>query len=85
MSGKVLAKTTRMSIDISLQDHKRIKVLAAAEGVSIRKFVVECINEKIHPEKKHPNKITRKAMEAARSGKVTKIKDFHDLCKQLGF
>ncbi len=76
-------KTTRMSIDVPLKDHKRIKMLASAEGASIREFVIECIHERIYPEKA-PNKKTRQAMEAARKGKVKKAKNFDDLCKQLG-
>ena len=34
MPEKHTSKTTRMSIDISVKDHKRIKVLASCEGVS---------------------------------------------------
>lgn len=85
MATHIGPKTTRMSIDVRLKDHKRIKMLAAAEGISIREFVIECITEKIYPEKeKHPNKTTRKAMENARKGKTIKAKDFDDICKQLG-
>lgn len=85
MSMHAGPKTTRMSIDVPLKDHKRIKMLAAAEGISIREFVVDCIANKIYPEKeKHPNKITRKAMGDARKRKTVKAKDFNDLCKQLG-
>jgi hypothetical protein len=72
-----------MSIDVPLKDHRRIKVLAAAEGASIREFVIECIRERIYPEKV-PNKKTRKAMEDARKGKTKKAKNFKDLCDQLG-
>ena len=79
------SSTTRMSIDVTAQDHKRIKMFAAAEGVSIRDFVIECISEKIYPEKvKHPNKTTRKAMVAARKGKTIKAKDFAEICKKAG-
>lgn len=83
MPEKQIEKTTRMSIDVSIKDHKRIKVLAAAEGISLREFVIECINEKIHPART-PNKATRKAMEEARKGKTIKAKNFNDICKQLG-
>jgi hypothetical protein len=76
-------KTTRMSIDVPLKDHKRIKVLAAAEGSTLREFVIECIHERIYPER-HPNIKTRKAMSEARKGKTKKAKDFDDLCNQLG-
>jgi hypothetical protein len=60
-------------------------MLAAAEGVSIRKFVIECIAEKIYPERaKHPNKTTRRAMENARRGKTVKARDLDDICKKIG-
>jgi len=76
-------KTTRMSIDVSVKDHTRIKVLASAEGLSLKEFVIECIKERIDPEKK-PNAKTRKAMEAARKGKTIKAKDLSELYEQLG-
>jgi hypothetical protein len=66
-----------------VKDHKRIKVLAAAEGVSLKSFVIECIQEKINPDKK-PNLKTRKAMQEARRGKTLKAKDISDIYKQLG-
>lgn len=72
-----------MSIDVPLKDHKRIKVLAAAEGATLREFVIECIHERIYPAKR-PNKKTLKAMDDAHKGKTVKAEDFDDLCKQLG-
>jgi hypothetical protein len=83
MPEKTISKTTRMSIDIPVKDHKRIKVLASAEGVTLKDFVIDCIREKIHPEKK-PNAKTRKAMSDARKGKTTKAKNLEDLYEQLG-
>lgn len=64
-------KTKRISIDVPLKDHTRIKVLAVAKGISLKDFVIECIQERIHSEKK-PNAKTRKAMEDARKGKTIK-------------
>jgi hypothetical protein len=72
-----------MSIDVPLKDHKRIKVFAAAEGASIREFVIECIRERIYPENP-PNKKTQKAIKDARKGRTRKAKNFDDLCEQLG-
>jgi predicted HicB family RNase H-like nuclease len=40
-------KLTRMSIDIDPKDHKKIKMRAAKDRVSIREFVIDCIQEKI--------------------------------------
>ena len=82
-SKNTTKKTTRMSIDVPLKDHTRIKVLAAAEGVSLKEFVIECIQVRIHPEKK-PNAKTRQAMEDARKGKTIKAKDISEIYKQLG-
>lgn len=85
MFSSASSRTTRMSIDVTLKDHKRIKMLAAAEGVSLREFVIECIAEKIYPEvEKQPNKTTVKAMASARKKKTIKAKDFDDICKKLG-
>lgn len=83
MPEKHSSKTTRMSIDISVKEHRRIKVLASAEGITLKDFVIRCIQEKISPEKK-PNAKTRKAMDDARSRKTVKVKDLSDLYDQLG-
>lgn len=40
-------KKTRMSIDVSEQEHKKIKMHAANLGMSIRKFVTDCIQKGI--------------------------------------
>jgi len=39
-------KKTRMSIDVSEKEHKKIKMHVAKLGISIREFVIECIQEK---------------------------------------
>ena len=83
MPEKHSSKTTRMSIDIPVKDHRRIKVLASAEGITLKDFVIGCIQEKISPEKK-PNAKTRKAMDNARKSKTIKAKDLFDLYDQLG-
>lgn len=44
---KMRDKKTRMSIDVSEKEHKKIKTHVAKLGMSIRKFVTDCIQEKI--------------------------------------
>ena len=83
MPEKNYSRTTRMSIDIPIKDHKRIKILASAEGVTLKDFVIGCIQERMSPEKK-PNAKTRKAMNDARKGKTFKAKDLADLYDELG-
>ena len=43
-------RKTRMSIDVEEKEHKKIKMRAAKEGISIRAFVTDCIRDKICPE-----------------------------------
>ncbi len=76
-------KMIRMSIDVPFKDHKRIKVLAAAEDATIRDFVIDCIHERIYPSKT-PKKLTKQAIADARKRKTSKFKDFNDLCDHLG-
>ena len=76
-------KTTRMSIDISIPDHRRLKILADTENMTIREFVLSVLDPILHPEK-IPNKKTIRAMENARKRKTIKAKDFEDLYEKLG-
>ena len=48
-----MAKTeiARMSIEIDSKEHRQIKVSAALHGMSIRKYVLQSIRERLHSEK----------------------------------
>ena len=48
--NKLCNKNTRMSIDIDSKEHKKIKMFSAKSGVSIRKFVIDCIHAKMIPD-----------------------------------
>lgn len=74
---------TRMSIDIPTKDHRRLKMLANAEGLTIREVVLTLLEPVLHPQK-IPNKTTKKAMQDARKRRTIKAKDFQDLCDKLG-
>ena len=74
---------TRMSIDIPSKDHRRLKTLANAQGLTIREIVLNLLDPVLYPNKV-PNKTTKKAMEDARKRKTIKSKDFDDLCNKLG-
>jgi len=74
---------TRMSIDISSKDHRRLKILADNAGMTLREFVLSIITPILHPEKKITEK-TLKAINDARNRKTIKAKDFEDLCDKLG-
>ena len=45
--GKSITNRERLSIEVTPQEHKKIKVLAAFHGKTIRDYVLENIREKI--------------------------------------
>ena len=82
MNGK--KEISRITIDIPLADHKRLKALAAILGKSMRDIVVDSIEEHLH-KIKVPNKETLEAIANVKSRKnLVKAKDAEDLFKKLG-
>lgn len=39
-------RTTRVTVDFPANKHKRLKALAALEGVSLQEFIRSCVEEK---------------------------------------
>jgi len=77
-------RTVRMSIDVPIKEHKRIKAIATLEGVTIKEFVTECVHEKIYPEKTL-NNTTKKAIDDIRKKRnIKKAKNLDELFKDLG-
>jgi hypothetical protein len=75
---------SRITIDIPLESHKRLKALAALHHKSMRELVSQLIDSQIYAEKKQ-NKTTIKAIEDARRRKgLKKFKNVDDLFKDLG-
>lgn len=73
-----------MSIDVSDEMHKIIKVSIAYSGKTIRDFVLEAITNKIEKEKE-PNEVTAKAIEdSRRSRDLIKHSSLNDLYQYLG-
>ena len=40
-------KLTRLSIDVDEMEHRKIKMMAALYGKSIREFVIECVRKEL--------------------------------------
>lgn len=75
---------SRITIDIPLADHRRLKALAAILGKSMRDIVVDSIEEHLH-RINVPNKETLEALTNIEAGKdLVKAKDAEDLFKKLG-
>ena len=68
---------TRVTVDIPTVDHKRLKMLAAYHGKSMREIFVELIEGGLEeyrecPEDHTPNEVTKKALEMVEARRVSK-------------
>ena len=82
MDGK--RELSRITIDIPVADHRRLKALAAVLGKSMRDIVVDSIEEYLH-KVKIPNKKTLQAIANIEAGKdLVQAEDLEDLFKKLG-
>jgi macrodomain Ter protein organizer (MatP/YcbG family) len=41
-------KTTRVTVDMPFEKHKRLKAVAALKGETLQEFILTCVDEKIH-------------------------------------
>ncbi len=81
---------TRVTVDIPTVDHKKLKMLAAYHGKSMREIFVELIERGLEdykecPEDHTPNEVTKKALTNVENQKGLKKADsVEDLFKKLG-
>jgi plasmid stability protein len=81
---------TRITIDIPTIDHKRLKLLAAYHGKSMREVFIEIIEQGLEYYQEicavphDPNEITQKAIESVKNKKnLEKTDVVQDLFKKL--
>lgn len=55
---KKIEEKGRLSIDIGIEEHKQIKMLAASQGKSIREYVLETIRERLKQETKDVHQLS---------------------------
>lgn len=83
MSNKT--NLSRVTIDIPTIEHKRLKALAAAKGLTMKELIMEPVREKYCCEDLEFNEETRKAMKDAENRKgLVEVKNTKDLFKKLG-
>jgi len=75
---------SRMTIDIPKEDHKRLKALAAVLGKSMRKIIIEWIQENLYSSNT-PNAKTLKAIKQVEQGEnLIEGDNMEDLFKKMG-
>lgn len=76
--------TTRLSVDMNPKDHRKLKILADANGISLKDFILTVLEPYLHPQKK-PNKATLKAIDNIEKGiNLRSFKDVEHMWKELG-
>jgi len=74
----------RMTIDIPVEDHKRLKALAAVLGKSMREIVLDWMHENLYS-LNSPNKKTLEAIENVEKGKnLIETENVEDFFRKLG-
>lgn len=79
---------TRISIEMPKIEHKKLKALAAFEGVSLKELFLDCIRERYFEthEKKEPNNETLKVIKETEENKnLIYCDDFDDFKRKLGY
>jgi hypothetical protein len=80
---------TRITIDIPTIDHKKLKLLAAFHGKSMREIFIELIERGLdqyqeQPDGNIPNEVTRKTIEQVKNKKgLKKASSVEELFKKL--
>ncbi len=78
-------ETFRFTLDLPLEQHKRLKTMAALHGKSMRVIIVEALDKFYAEELNAPNAETRAAIEEAERGAgIIKCSSKEDLFKKLG-
>lgn len=75
-------ENARMTIDMPLNEHKKLKAMAAFFGISLKELVLICLRDHLLNE---PNEETLKAFKETDEGKgLVRCKDFNDFIDKLG-
>lgn len=78
----------RMTIDLNVEDHKRLKAIAALNGKPMRDVIVEALDAFYKTQQlksNRPNTETRKTLDEIKAGKgITKCESIEDIFKKLG-
>ena len=75
-------RTVRTTLDLCVDEHRKLKAIAALKGISFRELVMECVREKYE---KIPNEETLEAFRQSEAGEgLIEYKSVSDMLKKLG-
>jgi hypothetical protein len=75
----------RMTLDVPISEHKKLKAMAAFMGISLKDLVLSCLRDHLLSENV-PNEETLKAFKETDKRKgLVHCEDFNDFVKKIGF
>jgi hypothetical protein len=75
-------KMVRTTLDLCVEEHRKLEAIAALKGVSFRELIMECVREKYE---KIPNEETLEAFRQSEAGEgLIEYKSVSDMLKKLG-
>lgn len=75
-------RVARLTIDIPVADHRRLKMAASMMDVSMKQLILMSVEDFMQ---KRPNKVTEKALKQSIAGKnLKKFDNLNDLFDDLG-
>ena len=76
-------ENTRLTFELPVVDHKKLKAIAALSGVSLKDLILNCLKENLLSENT-PNEKTLKVFKETDEGKnLVHYKDINDLIDKL--
>ncbi len=76
---------SRMTLDLPIQEHKKLKAMAAFMGISLKDLILTCVRENLLGSSNEPNAETIKAFKETDEGKgLVRCDDFDDFVAKLG-
>jgi len=77
-------ETTRMSIDVPYEEHRKLKAIAALRGISMKAIILECLSKELYSDNV-PNPTTEKTLQESDKDKnVNYYADLNELRERFG-
>jgi len=74
----------RTSLDIPIEEHRKLKAMAAFRGISMKALILECLNIEIYSNNVPNEETERTLRESDQNKNIMHCKDFDDFRSQLG-
>jgi hypothetical protein len=75
---------TRVTVDFPVEEHKRLKAMAAILGISMQEYIITCVEENLYSENVPNAETLNVFMETDEGKNLKKYKNIDELIKKFG-